>query len=183
MSEATNRSETGRFKGIVRPLVEEDLPQIRPILETWLKDRGTGELEKAEVEEDLGLMRDSCKVGNERAYFVAEEPDGQVIGVIGMTSPSEVMHQFTVTRNPVELVNAYVAKEHRSGRGVGSALVARLEDEARRREYTEVAFNSGPRYKDTAWGFYDNLPGYSRVGVAEKLYGEGGDAPVWSKIL
>ena len=67
--------------------------------------------------------------------------------------------------------------------GVGSALVARLEDEARWRGYTEIVFNSGPRYKDTAWGFYDKLPGYSRVGVAEKLYGEGGDAPVWSKVL
>lgn len=179
MTELASHVEKGRFSGQIRPLAQADLVQVRPILETYLRDRNTGALNTEEVQEDLDLMRQSCEGGNDRVYLVADDGK-QVIGVIGMRTPSEAMQAFTSTERPVELVNAYVAERHQ---GVGSALVERLEEEALIRYHTEIVLNSGPRYKDSGWGFYDNLPGYGRVGIATKLYGEGGDAPVWRKVL
>jgi len=51
------------------------------------------------------------------------------------------------------------------------------------RSYKGIALNSSPRYEDVSWGFYDGLGGCRKVGVAEKLRGEGGDAVVWQRIL
>lgn len=179
----TKSSEVVKFGGTVRLLREDDLSQIKLILETWVKSRDTGLLLPEEVEKNLQSMHDSCLRNDERIYFVAEESDGRVVGVIGMTHPSDVMLQFSATDRPVELVNAYVAKDQRYGKGVGRALVSKLEEEARKRGNTEIILNSGPRYKDSGWGFYDKLEGFQRIGVAEKLYGENGDAPVWHKVL
>ncbi len=176
-------SEAGRFSGIVRSLQETDLPQLRPILETWMRDSKTHELEREEVEETLKRMQESLTGDNDRKYFVAEETDGRIIGVIGMIRPGEVMQQFATTNNPIELVNAFVAMDKRRGQGVGRALVAALETEAKRRGITEIVLNSGSRYEEFGWGFYDRLEGYSRVGVAKNLYGPGFDAQVWRKIL
>lgn len=184
MVEATAQTkplETGRFHGTVRLLRENDLPSLKPILETWIHSRDTGELLPEEVEEDLQVMRDSCSGKNDRTYFVAEE--GRIVGVIGMKPPKDALKQLVTTENPVELVNAYVAADKRKGQGVGTALVQKLESEARLRGNTEIILDSGPRYKDSGWGFYDKLSGFSRVGIAVKLYGEGGDAPVWHKVL
>lgn len=172
--------ELGSFGGTIRALRESDLESLKPILETWVRSRDTGQPLPDEVVEDLELMRNSCLGNNDRTYFVAED-GGAVIGVIGMTPPSERMMEFATTHRPVELVNAYVAKDHRAGRGVGRALVARIEQEAQVRDHTEIILNSGPRYEHTGWGFYDKLAGFKRIGVAVKLYGEGGDAPVWQK--
>lgn len=177
-----DKSERQQFAGEVRNLQEADLASIKPILEDWLIDRETGNPVPEEVEEDLGIMRASLTGDNERKYFVAEEA-GKVIGVIGTTPPRESMMGFAQSQNPIELVNAYVSRDERAGRGVGRALVKGAEDEARANGATELILNSGPRYETTAWGFYDNLPGFSRVGVAENFYGEGVNAPVWSKRL
>lgn len=171
------------FNGVVRPIMRlEDLEQIRPILETWIRDRDTGKILKDEVEEDLKFMRESIEGKNDRSYLAAETLSGEVVGVIGMKQPSKIMRRFTVTNKPVELVNTYVAADQR-GKGVGKALVQKLEEIATERGYTEIVLNSGPRYKNTAWGFYDRLQGFQRVGIAAKLYGKDGDAPVWRKIL
>lgn len=119
--------ETGKFNGVVRPPRMDDLVQLKPILETWIKNRTTGEPIPEEVEEDLQFLR--------------------------------------------------------GGNGIGTALVQALEETARQKGFTEVVLNSGPRYENTGWGFYDKLPGFRRAGVAVQFYGEGGDAPVWHKIF
>lgn len=181
--DSTNKPEAkALFDGIVRPLAEKDLEALKPILETWIKDRDTGELLSDEVEEDLQIMRESIAGESDKVYLVAESKEGEVVGVIGLRDPDKRMIPFTKTSKPAELVNAYVANEHRAGKGVGSAMVKAIEEEAKRRGYTEVVFNSGPRYKDTGWGFHKKLYG-EPVAVAEKYYGEGGDAPVWRKEL
>jgi ribosomal protein S18 acetylase RimI-like enzyme len=174
--------ERAPFQGIVRPLKDEDLEAIRPILETWVRDSGTGQILPEEVEEDLEFMRKSVRSENPRSYLVAEDTDGTAIGIVGFMPPSDRMKEFAITPNPAELINAYVAKESRAGRGVGSALVRGLEMTAKTKGHTEIVLNSGPRYQKTAWGFYDQLPGFQRVGIAEKLYGDR-NAPVWRKIL
>ncbi|MEK9171437.1 MAG: GNAT family N-acetyltransferase [Patescibacteria group bacterium] len=171
------------FHGIVRPLKDGDLEAIRPILETWVRDSGTGQILPEEVEEDLEFMRKSVRAENSRSYLVAEDTNNRtVIGVVGFMPPSDRMKEFAVTFNPAELVNAYVAKENRAGQGVGSALVRGIEMTAKAKGHTEIVLNSGPRYQKTAWGFYDQLPGFQRVGIAEKLYGDR-NAPVWRKLL
>lgn len=179
----TKPVEPQRFQGVVRDLRTSDLSAIKPILEVWLKDRQTGQALPEEVEEDLQLMADSVGHRNDRTYIVAETSDGNVIGVIGYKTPDETMKSYTKTPNPAELVNAYVNPNERKGKGVGRALVAKLEEKAREAGHTEIVLNSGPRYKDSGWGFYDKLYGYGRVGVAVGYYGEGGDAPVWRKEL
>ena len=171
------------FAGAVRFIREEDVIRLQPILETWIRDRITHELLSDEVTGLMGSMRDSINGINDRIYLVAEGLDGQLAGVVGFKNPDETMRAFAETENPAELVNAYVAHDQRNGRGVGSALVRSLEKEAIRRGYTEIILNSGPRYKETGWGFYDKQPGYKRVGIAEQMYGVNGDAPVWNKVL
>ena len=116
-----------------------------------------------------------------RTYLVAENQTGEVVGVIGFTSPEARMYRFKLTARPVELVNAYVKQDERGG-GVGRALVAELEKRAKDQDYTEVLLNSGPRYKGTGWGFYERV-GYTRVGVMKNRYGKGAHAPVWRKAL
>ncbi len=187
MVDIVGSTERTGFKGTVRDLKRGDLPFLKPILETWIKDRETGEPIPEEVEEDLQIMADSIDHKNDRTYVVAENSDGEVIGIAGFKTPDPRMIPFTQTPNPAELINAYVKSDERKGRGVGRALVAKLEEEARANGYTEIILNSGPRYKDTGWPFYDKLVNdidrYKRVGVAVGYYGEGGDAPIWRKIL
>lgn len=175
--------EPQKFQSVVRNLRKDDLSLLRPILATWIKDRKTGQPLPDEVEEDLQFMSESVDDKNDRTYLVAENSDGEVVGVIGFKTPDEKMLTFTKTLNPVELVNTYVKSDERKGKGVGRALVAKLEEKVKEKGHTEIILNSGPRYKDTGWGFYDKLPGYSRVGMAVGYYGEGGDAPVWRKGL
>lgn len=180
-----NPIETGKFSGIIRPLETKDLEDLKPILETWIIDRDTGVPLPNEVAEDLELMRASVEEGNGYTYFVAVGSENKAIGVIGMRDPAEKMLQldFLETKNPVELVNAYVSSDHRAGKGVGTSLVRKVEWEAISRGHTEVVLNSGPRYRDTGWGFYNQLPGYENVGEAVGYYGPGGDAQVWRKDL
>ncbi len=177
------QKETEKFNGIVRAVQGDDLIKLKPILETWIKNRNTGEPIPEEVEEDLQFLRDSIKGQGNRTYLVAETTDNKVVGMIGLTSPGQRMLEFATTSNPTELINAYVDKSRRGGGGVGTALVQALEKVARQRGFTEILLNSGPRYKNTGWGFYDKLSGFERVGIAVKMYGEGGDAPVWRKEL
>jgi ribosomal protein S18 acetylase RimI-like enzyme len=178
----TIQEKSDKFDGIVRSLAEGDLAEIKPILETWIKDKITGSPLPDEVAETLKNMQESLSGNNDRVYLVAEE-DSAIVGVIGFKNPDRIMIAFAQTSNPAELINAYVRVDERGGRGVGRALVDFLEEEAIRQGFTEIILNSGPRFKDTGWGFYDKLPNYNRVGMAENYYGQGADAPVWSRML
>lgn len=171
------------FVGTVRLMKIDDLQAVRPILETWIRHWKTGEVIANEVEQDLNQMKTSIEGGSEGVSLVAETHEGERVGVIGLKPPDERMLKFTTTDKPAELIHAYVAKKHRRGKGVGRALVQQLEREAKVRGYREIVLNSGPRYEETGWGFYDRLEGYSRVGIAKDYYGAGIDAPVWRKIL
>jgi N-acetylglutamate synthase-like GNAT family acetyltransferase len=147
----------------------------------WVRDRFNGEILTDEISETLDYMGKSATGANDRKYLVAEE-GGEIIGVVGTRKPNEVMRRFSKTENPIELVNAFVRPDMRKGKGVGSVLVARLEEQARKNDYTEIILNSGPRYESSGWGFYDSV-GYERCGVAIQMYGPTGDAQVWRKEL
>lgn len=164
-----------------RPFQGGDISALQPILERWIRDSITGEAFPDEVQGVIDAMTESAQVTADRMYLVAESSQDGVIGVIGFRQPEERMLPF-ITDRAVELINAYVAEDQR-GKGVGTSLIQALEREAVNRGVKQVVFNSGPRYKDTAWAFYDRLQGYERVGEAKNMYGEGRHAPVWRKDL
>lgn len=179
MNQEAQQNETVPFYGVIRPLHNGDIDALRPILETWI--RLEGHIIKKEVDQTLQAMRESITGMTDRTYFVAEE-DGNVVGVMGMRTPDGKMVQFATTSKPIELINAFVSSERRRGSGVGRALVTKIEQAAKERGYTEVQLNSGPRYEETGWGFYDAI-GYTRIALAHNYYGPGRHAPVWQKLL
>ncbi|MEP7104147.1 MAG: GNAT family N-acetyltransferase [Candidatus Dojkabacteria bacterium] len=171
-----------QFSGDICLISINDLPYIKPILETWVRDRSSGEPLPKEVDGNLQDMRDSIEGKNDYKYLVARTESGEVIGVMGLKKVEGVMRYFTLTDNPGELINAYVSAGHRDGKGVGRALVNGIILLARALGYKEIVLNSGPRYMTTAWGFYDKVFG-PRVDVAIGMYGYGGDAPIWRMVL
>lgn len=178
-----NNIEQGKFNGIVRTLQREDILQLKPILETWIRNMATHEIISEEVEEDLAFLEGSLDGSNGRQYLVAQTHEGKLVGVIGLSPLKEPLRQFATTERPVELVNAYVDRNYRKGQGVGTALVRALRERAKEHGFTEILLDSGPRYRLTGWGFWDKQPGFRRVGVARDLYGTGNDAPVWQRLL
>jgi len=161
-----------------------DLPQLRPILEHWIKDRDTGEVIPSEVAKVLGLVESQTQGNNDRYFMVATESDGQVIGLMGVQDASEAMLPFTSNPdnpNAAEIVNAYVSPNART-RGIGRLLLKSLESHARQLAFEEIVVNSGPRYKDSGWPFWTAVYG-APTGTAYGLYGPSGDAPVWRKEL
>lgn len=170
------------FEGIIRPLKIEDLDQLRPILERWIRDPKSNEVIEEEVEEDLQTMRDVLEGKLDAIFFVAERnSDKRVVGVAGMRDPRPTVAQFlSENSRPRELINMYTAEREK---GVGSAVISVVEQYARDNGYTEIVLDSGPRFEKTGWGFYDKREGYERVGIAKDRYGVGSDAPVWKKIL
>lgn len=168
--------------GTVRPLQAADLPSVERILQIWVRDSPSSPPLAAEIAVHLARMSTSLIENSGHRYLVAVTEDGEIIGVVGMRPPSPEMLRFVSTDQPVEMINAYVDTSHRKGRGVGTALVRELERLAQECGYSEMLLNSGPRYRDSGWEFFDKL-GYERRGLARDLYGEGDHAPVWSKIL
>jgi len=153
---------------------------IRPILETWVRDRTTGEVQTEEINGIIYAVEEAAVGEGDKKYLVAQSAGGQVLGLMGYTAPSEEMLPYSTTDRPTEIINAFVDKAAR-GQGVGSFLLQSLQRQAADQGYTELVVNSGPRYEDTAHAFYDSK--LERVGIIPDLYGSGGDAPVWRQVL
>ncbi len=171
-----------RFGGTIRLAREGDGASLRSILETWIRDPDTKQVIDDEIEEVLEAVKQSAKNQGEATYFVAETLQGEVIGMMGFRPPEEKMKPYVTTSKPAELISAYVAQNHRGGRGVGHALVNTVRQRAKEKGYTEIILNSGPRYKFSGWPIWMRLFG-KPVAVAKEYYGEGGDAPIWREIL
>lgn len=181
MTEAKGK-EIGRFNGEVRPLKEEDIPALREVSEYWLRDSGVIAVD--EVEGDTTTLRESLKDGSNKHMFVAQTPEGKVVGMMGLSEiPKQVMMQYAQTDNPSELIVAYVHPDFSSGKGVGTALINAAQDLARAKDKKEILLESGPRHTYTGYPFYDKQPGFKRVGVIKDYYGEGADTVVWQKIF
>lgn len=175
------KSRPDRFSGTIRPLRQDDLPAVERILQIWVRDSPSSAPVAAEIAEFLARMSGSVTEERGYRYLVAATKEATIIGVVGMQPPSPEMVPFASTERPVEMINTYVHSRQR-GHGVGTALVRELERLAREHGYSEMIVNSGPRYRDSGWKFYDKL-GYERRGMACDLYGDGAHAPVWSKQL
>jgi GNAT superfamily N-acetyltransferase len=161
------------FNGLIRPLGLSDLSDIATILSAWIHSSD-------EVIEDLDEMQAS--IASPDVLFLVASEQETVLGVVGLQPPSRKMLTFVQTAQPAELVHFYVLTAARR-RGVGHALIEAMVSTARARGVTEIIFNSGPRYRDSAWDFYDHLTNFSRRGLIQDLYGSDRHAPVWGSRL
>lgn len=166
-----------KFVGQTRRVVTHDLVSLRRILEQWVRDGDTGYLIPEEVDEDLERLRGSIAGKNGYTYRIAEA-NGGVAGMMGFRQPEDRMMQYATTRKPAELVNAFVDWFER-GRGVGKALFESVKTEAKKVGYTELIWNSGPRYKDSSWKFYDSLVGVEKVTEVPNYYGISDPTGIW----
>lgn len=169
---------------VVRELQAGDIDKLRPIIETWVREKKTendlGEIITEEVEEILGRMRGSLIESLDDIsyhYLVAELSQMGLVGMIGYRQPPQGMiNQFVKTEKPAEGINFFVARDIK-GQGVGSRLNRALIAELRENGYTEFLFDSGPRYEKSGHPFHDSH--YQRVGVIDNRYGKGYNASVW----
>lgn len=168
---------------VIEPLQEGDIDDTRYILEEHVRRMDTREVIKEEIEDDLERMRRSLNPQSEEHFFVAKTIAGLLLGLMGYGEPTKIMLKATHSdpKNTTELFLAHVANAYQR-QGVGHQLIATIEREARSRGKRWLILNSGPRYKDSGWGFYDRI-GYKRVGWLPNLYGSGYHAMVWKKDL
>jgi len=161
-----------------RQINKEDLALIQIILEQWVRHWKNNQLIPEEIAGIIKNMENSL-TSEDSSFYIAETPKDGIIGVVGIKTPSEKMKEFTTSQKAVELVNFFVDKKHRGGKGVGSTLLRRIESEVIKVGKDQIVLNSGRRYQES-WGFYDKI-GFERVGIAKDIYGVGNDAPVWLK--
>src|SRR3989339_1016299 len=140
METATKESE--RFKGNIRLLRKDDIPYLRPISEFWLRDGNV--VADEEVDGDMATCRRSLIPESGKTMFVAEAPDGTVIGMMGLSDePKDALRQFTQTGSrPCELIVAYVHPDYMMGKGVGTALMKEVLKLAQTKGKTEILVDS-----------------------------------------
>lgn len=172
--------EREKFNGVIRPLQEGDIPALKQISEHWLQDFGV--VARDEVEGDMKTLRESLEEDSDKKMFVAETPDGKVVGMMGVKlHPKDELLRFAKTDNPSELIVAYVHPDYRKGQGIGTALITQCQEFARSQGKKEILLESGPRNLDTGYPFYDRQPGFQRVGKIKDFYGPRLDTVVWQK--
>lgn len=176
---STKRKEI--FIGKTRVVTTHDLVPLKRILEQWVRDGDTGYLLPEEVEEDLERLRGSIGKNNGYSYQISES-NGVLVGMMGFRQPENRMMQYATTEKPAELVNAYVDWFER-GRGVGKMLFESVKTEAKKVGYTELVWNSGSRYKESAWAFYDSLVGVEKVAQVDGYYVSGKPTRIWRTLL
>lgn len=177
----SNPEQAIEFMGTVREAQPGDAEQLRPILETWIRDPETGQIIEEEVSSVVEAVTASTEGQTDTLFLVAEDAEDRIIGMMGLRAPSAEMQAFTTTENPAELINAYVDIEER-GSGAGRALLQKAEITAKANGHTELIVNSGPRYEQSGWPFWTKTFG-DPVAIQRDLYGPGRDAPVWRKEL
>lgn len=140
-----------------------DKEQILSLLKEWVKD-------KNEIEERIDEI-----IKNISSYLVAE--DSRVaIGLIGYQPACKQVTDFVTDNIPTaEIISLYVNKKHQK-QGIGKALIEAIEKETQRKGYKDIIIWSGPRYKETGWGFYNKLKDYKKVGFVNSI-----EFPVWKK--
>lgn len=164
----------------VRHLSGNDIPALRKISEYWLRDDGI--IAVNEVESDMATLRSSLSPKSGKTIFVTESPDKEVVGMMGLSEkPKAPLMPFAKTDNPCELIVAYVHPDHR-GKGVGTALIGAVKNLAKELGKKEILLESGPRHAETGYPFYDQQPGFRRIGVIKDFYGKGLDTVVWQDI-
>lgn len=143
----------------IRPVDKKDISAISSIFSDWLSKDEVDHYTKAI--QDI-ISSSSSKPKFDSHYYVAIF-NHNVIGIVGFRIPLPKLLKFASTKTPAELSVLYVAKEHRGGKGVGTALLNHVINQIKKRKYEELIVRSSEKFKDTGWGFYD-YSGFNRVG-------------------
>ncbi|MDQ4488878.1 ribosomal protein S18-alanine N-acetyltransferase [Sinomonas sp. ASV486] len=112
------------------------------------------------------MFRDEIAQSATRRYYVAEEP--------GPDGPRIVAYAGLMSLEPIADVQTIAVVPEREGRGIGSALLTELIDEARRRGADDVLLEvraDNPR----AQGLYRRF-GFSHIHTRRRYYRDGVDA-------
>jgi GNAT superfamily N-acetyltransferase len=172
----------------VDKLRREDIPTLRPIVKTWMRHllrvsggRVKGTVVPEDVEAVITNLRDSLLDDSGMIYHVLRNETGKAVGMAGLIPLDDVMTTFSTTSNPILLEHMFLAHNYR-GKGLGRRFMFAVLEKARILGFTEVIWNSGPRFKRTAWGFYTKLFG-EPIGVARKYFQGKWDARVWSVVF
>lgn len=154
---------------------------LRPIIEDSIKDSLTGITINSEVENVIRNVESSQKGDLDTYYAFAKDLGGNVLGLMGLQTPSEEMRKLAISRSPFEIINAFVLGSTR-GSGIGKTLVEHMHTRVLNSGSQEIMVNSGPRYRLTGWPFWTKLYG-DPIGKITDYYGPSLDAMVWRKIL
>lgn len=165
---------------------EKDIPNLVPVIQSWVKS--DGEVIQEEVEDIVRRLEGAVSHTNGYTYEVVRDEEGKAIGMAGLRDPEPSMEEFKsfADTKSAELVNVFLSPDYR-GKGLGHSLLNATFDKAKGLGYTEVIWNSGPRYRFSGWSFYKRTVG-EPVAIANAYYGYDKDgtprnAPVWRKKL
>ena len=163
-------------------LESNDVEDVIGVSKEWVRNMITGEVLEGEIKEIRGRMLSSLE-NDEYLYYVIKNENGKAVGCCGIREPEDKMKPYKSTPDSksVELVNLFLSKNNR-GKGLGYKMMQHLFSKAKELGYKEVIWNSGPRYRNSAWDFYNKLVG-KPIAVADSFYGCSIDAPVWRKNL
>jgi GNAT superfamily N-acetyltransferase len=164
-----------------------DIDPLVEVARQWVKNRFTGQVEQEELEGVRERMMSSLE-SIEYKYFVVRDENHRAIGCCALREPEPKMeiYKSSPASKSLELVNVFLDKSHH-GKGLGYRLMNYMFDQARELGKEEVIWNSGPRYRDSAWSFYKRIAG-EPFAIAPAFYGYApdespNDAPVWRKEL
>lgn len=157
----------------IRPLIKDDLNQVKTIFNLYWNDQEFIEELTGEAKEFVNKTNKS--VSEKYTYYVAENSN-EILGIIGFRKSPSHMSEYTKSAKPAEL---YILASKNHGQGTGKILVDKMLNNLHKDNYTEVVLYS-PNTHNAAWGFYDHL-GFERVGKAIAPDGEPG--MIWRMIL
>jgi N-acetylglutamate synthase-like GNAT family acetyltransferase len=144
--------------------MNSDVAAVTEILTAWFN-----ELTPGEVEREVGTRISSIETSLE---FVVAEDGGEVAGVAGLAAVEEV--------GAVEAVCVYVRKEA-VGRGIGRALIERLETDAAALGFATLLIVSGSRYREIGYPFWTRR--YGEPAIDADYWGPGFERAVWRHRL
>jgi GNAT superfamily N-acetyltransferase len=168
---------------MVTILEEKDIKALTTLLYFWIRDGSKKEQTKDHLEEIADVMHrmhQSIK-NNDYTYLVARDLNNRAVGVMGIRHPEDRMVKYALTKNPAELINVFT-DPLLQGQGIGRMLIEAIFIKAKDLGFTELILNSGPRYKNSAWGFYNKIFG-EPITISKNYYGKNADAPIWRKII
>jgi GNAT superfamily N-acetyltransferase len=166
---------------LIRALTAPDVPAVRQIIEEWLTDPESGILLASEVAHRVGLIQEAVATLVEPWYFVAEDPEDAILGVIGLKADHIATELYSRSETPVEIVTAYVRRASR-GEGVGRALTETVEQVARQRGFSTLLVVSGSRNRESGYPFWQARYG-DPMRVDQDYFGPGAERVVWRSQL
>jgi len=160
----------------IKKYTDESVEKMLDIASKWVLSEGKVIMEEIESIS----QRIKGKADKDFIYYILKS-EGNIYGYCALCKPEKDMERYVQTSNPIELVNVFLDPNER-GKGYGVKMLNEVFEIAKADGYSEVLWNSGPRYEKTAWDFYDKLVG-PREFAENNYYGEGSHAPIWRKTL